>query len=305
MKKLLATLMAVMLTTVMAVNVAVLADGEENAAQQNEQSADQGTDTTSAQEPVDTSDVKTYLVIDFTSDDKVVVNQSLSGSKESIDYLQGLYSQSGYDIKSEEKDGKYIMSMPETELTLENIRNSGLEVIEDKGLFSTKKTYVYLVGDVSSGSSDDAAEEVGSIVLKANGIISYTNADKVSGGAEMKLISGQNGSFIVMTNVINWVGILLIVLIVLAIAVIIALIVITKSRKKNAAKAEDDTAGGEGTDDILAQLTSADISDAPAEETSAEETADTADTEAVADETPAEAETEEVPADGEETDKEQ
>ena len=193
------------------------------------------------------------------------------------------------------------MSMPETELTLENIRNSGLEVIEDKGLFSTKKTYVYIVGDVNSGSSEGAAEEVGSIVLKANGIVSYTNADKVSGGAEMKLISGQNGSFIVMTNVINWVGILLIVLIVLAVAVIIALIVITKSRKKNAAKAEDDTVGEEGTDDILAQLTSADISDAPAEETSAEETADTADTEAAADETPAETETEEeVPADGEE-----
>lgn len=242
MKKLLSMLMALVLTLGVAVNTVVLADGDEETSQEQ-----------SAQETVDTSDIKTQLVVEFKDDEQVVVNQSLTGGKESIEYLQNLYASSGYDLTVEENDGVYVLSMPESELTVSDIRNSGIEVIEDKGLFATKKIYFYYVGDVTG--YDEEAMEVGSVILKADGIVSYTNADKISGGVEMKLISGQNGSFVVVTNVVNWIGILLLVLILLAIAVVVVLIVIVKKNKK-VAEVPETSDFSDGSDDILAQLVS-------------------------------------------------
>lgn len=240
MKKFLAIIMALTLVAVMGVNFVAFAD--EPVMISDEEIVVTGEDT-AEEVPVENApsleSIKPTLVYDFTGGETIAISQYLTGNDEDLQYMYAQYAASGYEVTLEEKDGVQTLVMPSNELTKADINYSGIDYVVDEGLFSTKTTYVYVIGTLSETGLADG-EEFATIRFLTNGFVGYTNADRVKGGIEKVLYAGEDGTIVAMATSYNWMAIALIVLVILAIAVVVALVVISKSKKKSAMSEDDE-----------------------------------------------------------------
>ncbi len=231
MKKFLAIIMALTLVTVMGVNFVAFADEPEVTS--NEEIVISEDEAAPVESAPSLQSVKPTLVYDFTGEETIAVSQFFTGNDEDLQYLYAQAAASGLEATIEDKDGVKTMSMAANQVTKDDLNYSGIDYVVDKGLFSTKTTYLYLIGTLSQTGLEDG-EVYATVRFLTNGFVSYTNADRVRGGIEKVLYAGESGTIVAVTTSYNWLAIVLIVLIILAIAAIVALVIISRAKKKAA-----------------------------------------------------------------------
>ena len=249
MKRILAMLLALMLVSAMTVGFVAYAD-EPVAEETPVETVEEATPATPSQE--DFESMMQYMTYDFTKPDVVVISSYVTGSENLLNYFK---DSSGESAKIEEINGAKALVLPESEVPMEQLSSGGVGYIEDKGFFVTKNIYTYVLGDMA-GSGEDGTV-VANLTFKVNGIVTYTNIDKVKGGASVDITVGKNNNVVVIANSVNWIN-LLIALMVLVVIILVVLIAVFSKKKKKLA-AEETGADAlenpvEGLEDAVAEI---------------------------------------------------
>lgn len=249
MKRILAMLLALMLVSAMTVGFVAYAD-EPVAEETPVETVEEAAPATPSQE--DFESMMQYMTYDFTKPDVVVISSYVTGSENLLNYFK---DSSGESAKIEEINGAKALVLPESEVPMEQLSSGGVGYIEDKGFFVTKNIYTYVLGDMA-GSGEDGTV-VANLTFKVNGIVTYTNIDKVKGGASVDITVGKNNNVVVIANSVNWIN-LLIALMVLVVIILVVLIAVFSKKKKKLA-AEETVADAlenpvEGLEDAVAEI---------------------------------------------------
>lgn len=228
MKRILAMLLALMLVSAMTVGFVAYAD-EPVAEETPVETVEEATPATPSQE--DFESMMQYMTYDFTKPDVVVISSYVTGSENLLNYFK---DSSGESAKIEEINGAKALVLPESEVPMEQLSSGGVGYIEDKGFFVTKNIYTYVLGDMA-GSGEDGTV-VANLTFKVNGIVTYTNIDKVKGGASVDITVGKNNNVVVIANSVNWINLLIALMVLVVIILVVLIAVFSKKKKKLAAE---------------------------------------------------------------------
>ena len=224
MKRILAMLLALMLVSAMTVGFVAYAD-EPVAEETPAEIAEEVAPATPSQE--DFESMMQYMTYDFTKPDVVVISSYVTGSDNLLNYFK---DSSGESAKIEEIDGVKALVLPESEVSMEQLSSGGVGYIEDKGFFVTKNIYTYVLGDMA-GSGEDGTV-VANLTFKVSGAVTYTNIDKVKGGASVDITVGKNNNVVVIAKSVNWINFLIALMVLVVIVLIILIAVFSKKKKK-------------------------------------------------------------------------
>lgn len=228
MKRILAMLLALMLVSAMTVGFVAYAD-EPVAEETPVETVEEAAPATPSQE--DFESMMQYMTYDFTKPDVVVISSYVTGSENLLNYFK---DSSGESAKIEEINGAKALVLPESEVPMEQLSSGGVGYIEDKGFFVTKNIYTYVLGDMA-GSGEDGTV-VANLTFKVNGIVTYTNIDKVKGGASVDITVGKNNNVVVIANSVNWINLLIALMVLVVIILVVLIAVFSKKKKKLAAE---------------------------------------------------------------------
>lgn len=228
MKRILAMLLALMLVSAMTVGFVAYAD-EPVAEETPVETVEEAAPATPSQE--DFESMMQYMTYDFTKPDVVVISSYVTGSENLLNYFK---DSSGESAKIEEINGTKALVLPESEVPMEQLSSGGVGYIEDKGFFVTKNIYTYVLGDMA-GSGEDGTV-VANLTFKVNGIVTYTNIDKVKGGASVDITVGKNNNVVVIANSVNWINLLIALMVLVVIILVVLIAVFSKKKKKLAAE---------------------------------------------------------------------
>lgn len=228
MKRILAMLLALMLVSAMTVGFVAYAD-EPVAEETPVETVEEAAPATPSQE--DFESMMQYMTYDFTKPDVVVISSYVTGSENLLNYFK---DSSGESAKIEEINGAKALVLPESEVPMEQLSSGGVGYIEDKGFFVTKNIYTYVLGDMA-GSGEDGTV-VANLTFKVNGIVTYTNTDKVKGGASVDITVGKNNNVVVIANSVNWINLLIALMVLVVIILVVLIAVFSKKKKKLAAE---------------------------------------------------------------------
>lgn len=228
MKRILAMFLALMLVSAMTVGFVAYAD-EPVAEETPVETVEEAAPATPSQE--DFESMMQYMTYDFTKPDVVVISSYVTGSENLLNYFK---DSSGESAKIEEINGAKALVLPESEVPMEQLSSGGVGYIEDKGFFVTKNIYTYVLGDMA-GSGEDGTV-VANLTFKVNGIVTYTNIDKVKGGASVDITVGKNNNVVVIANSVNWINLLIALMVLVVIILVVLIAVFSKKKKKLAAK---------------------------------------------------------------------
>lgn len=228
MKRILAMLLTLMLVSAMTVGFVAYAD-EPVAEETPVETVEEAAPATPSQE--DFESMMQYMTYDFTKPDVVVISSYVTGSENLLNYFK---DSSGESAKIEEINGAKALVLPESEVPMEQLSSGGVGYIEDKGFFVTKNIYTYVLGDMA-GSGEDGTV-VANLTFKVNGIVTYTNIDKVKGGASVDITVGKNNNVVVIANSVNWINLLIALMVLVVIILVVLIAVFSKKKKKLAAE---------------------------------------------------------------------
>lgn len=249
MKRILAMFLALMLVSAMTVGFVAYAD-EPVAEETPVEIAEETAPATPSEE--DFESMMQFMTYDFTKPDVVVVSSYVTGSDNLLNYFK---DSSGESAKIEEVDGKKALVLPESEVPMEQLSSGGVGYIEDKGFFVTKNIYTYVLGDMA-GSGEDGTV-VANLKFKVKGIVTYTNIDKVKGGASIDITVGKNNNVILIVDSVNWINLLIALMVLVVIVLVVLIAVFSKKKKKlsdeeNGADALENAV--EGLEDATAEI---------------------------------------------------
>ncbi len=230
MKKLLAMLMAtVMIFSVVAGFTALADEPTEEPAVAEE--------TPAVAEPSekDQETLMHYIVFDFKDPESLKATVYMTGNDAVISYYKNMYAQYGSsDVKDGEYMGKKALIVQELPLTKDGLIDVGLATFEEKGLFGTKTTYVYPIGDPSKNSGETTPGKVLQTYVFDLGSrpCSCTQAVANKDGVIKEVKAGENNSFMFTTFKINWINTLIAIMLLIVIILIVVILVVKKKQGK-------------------------------------------------------------------------
>lgn len=266
MKKIMATLMAVMISSVMMISLVSYAEPEADtsagadAASTEVSGQAEGTGDAAGTEEQTSGDeltneemnsLKYYIILDFADLDNIVAKQCVYSDDEAI--IEKVKTQFSKDAEPIEVDGKSVLKVSESPLELESLASAGAECFVDEGIFGTKRTFVYVVGTITGNAEDIDGRETLLFNLGKRAI--YTNGERISGGVKMDIAANKNCSLMASTYTVNWIRVLIAIMVLVVIVLLILIVVFSKKKKK---LAEDAEANSEfvSEDNIFDQLVS-------------------------------------------------
>ncbi len=239
MKKFLAMIMALTIVLTMLTGIVVMAEPVETTEQA------EVVEETAPQMPADydESTIVQYLVFNLADTENVTIDSYLTANDGTLDYYLQMYSSYGQQIEETEYEGKRALSMGQTTITADELADTGVAYISDKGFFADKNTYVYVCGTMlNSGFTD--GEKIAVVVMDlGNKTVSH------------EIIGGQQNSFMANSYKIHWINVL-IALMCLVVLILVALIVVLTIKKKKATKVIEENDEYVSEDNLFDILTS-------------------------------------------------
>lgn len=236
MKKIISTILVIMLASALALGTVAYAD-EEEAVGVGETEATEDVDI-EAEPEINEESIRQYITYDFSDKNNIVIKNYITADEKTLDYFESQYNGMGYQV-TREKDGEGNDSlvMPESQVTKSDLNYRGIDFIEKNGLFWDKYTYVYVIGDMTSNGG-----EVGSILATVyfdfGTPLFSSNADRVGDKVCRQVIVGNQNTVVANAYEINWIN-LLIALMILIVLILIVLIAVLSNKKKNEEENEE------------------------------------------------------------------
>lgn len=221
MKKILAMIMALVLVFAMMTSIVVFADEPVVAEEQAEVVEEAPTPEVPAD--FDESSIVQYLVINLKDLQNITIDSYITANDSTLDYYAQMYASYGQPVEESEYDGKRALTMGQTTITADELADTGVAYIADKGFFADKNTFVYVCGTMlNSGFTD--GDKIAVVVMDLGN-------KKVS----HEIIAGQQNSFMANSYKIHWINVL-IALMCLVVLILVVLIVVLTAKKKKATK---------------------------------------------------------------------
>lgn len=221
MKKILAMIMALVLVFAMMTSIVVFADEPVVAEEQAEAVQEPATPEVPAD--FDESSIVQYLVINLKDLQNITIDSYITANDSTLNYYAQMYASYGQPVEESEYDGKRALTMGQTTITADELADTGVAYIADKGFFADKNTYVYVCGTMlNSGFTD--GDKIAVVVMDlGNKTVSH------------EIIAGQQNSFMANSYKIHWINVL-IALMCLVVLILVVLIVVLTAKKKKATK---------------------------------------------------------------------